>query len=314
MPADIGATGIMGIAFEATPGTYVAPTKYFPIRDENMIVTQDTMWRQPIRGLADIIGSVPGNQTVSGDVEIEALPDVVPWFLHASRNTFVKAGTNPYTYTYTPTHAASIPNAATRTLSVSVLRNGQVFGYSGCVVTKQEWSLDNAMLIVKFTLMGLNEATQAALTPTFANQVPFGAGQYAVEIPTATPVTDTDSFSCTVDDTGNPAFRMQNTRRGPMFIYLGERKVDLSLTRDFLDRTDYDAFKAYTAQSITIKAIQGANAEIDLKFPVAIKDTYEVSLNGQGELLRAAIKYVGVYDTSTSKSYEAKVITTENIT
>lgn len=318
MAVDIGASGILGVAFEATPGTYVAPTKFFPIMSESMHYESSNTMRRSIRGLADVIGVVPGDANVLGDIAIEALADVVPYFLHASRNTFAKSGAGPYVYTYTPAQTAQIPNLATRSLSVTVVRNvagtPQVFGYVGCSVVKQSWSIDNGMLVVTFSLIGVDEASQANPTPTFANQVPFGAGMYSVEIPTATPVTDTDAFTLDIDDNGAPAFRMNSTKRTPTFVWMGERSVELGLTRDFQTRADYDAFKAVTAQSVTVKAQNGASAIIAMKIPASIKDTYEINLTGQGDLIRAAVKYTGTYDTGTGKAYEIIVTTTENIT
>lgn len=312
MPPGIGASGIVGIAFETTPGTYVAPTKYCPIRNENLQANQETQWRRPIRGIVDVVGAVPGNTSFDGDIEMEALHDCVPYFIMASRNTFAKAGAGPYTYTFTPTHSAIVVTG--RTLSITIVRNGIVFGYVGCTVTKQEYSLDNGLLIVKFSVMCMEESVQSAPTPTWPTSVPVGMGQYVVEIPTGATVLDTDEFTLSIDENGNNAYRMKTPSRGPAFIWMGERNIELSLSRDFLDRADYDAFKALTAHSVTIKAVQSASGEFNFKIPAALKDTYEVGLAGQGELLRANIKYQTVYDPATSKAYELMVKTTENIT
>jgi len=111
----------------ATPGVYAAPTKFFPFNSESLASTQETVFRRPIRQSADIIGAVPGFFHVEGDVEMEALEDVLVYFLYASRTLFVKTGTAPnFTYTITPT-AAGIPN---KTLSLTMVRNNIVFGFT----------------------------------------------------------------------------------------------------------------------------------------------------------------------------------------
>jgi hypothetical protein len=74
------------------------------------------------------------------------------------------------------------------------------------------------------------------------------------------------------------------------------------LDRDFITRIDYDAFKALTAQTITLIASKGTNNSITIVMPVAIKDTYAVNLSGQGDVIRASIAYQGIID-STGKSY-----------
>jgi hypothetical protein len=43
MALDIGASGEVGLAFEATVGTYVAPTKFIPVRNESLKRVQDTV-------------------------------------------------------------------------------------------------------------------------------------------------------------------------------------------------------------------------------------------------------------------------------
>jgi hypothetical protein len=43
-----------------------------------------------------------------------------------------------------------------------------------------------------------------------------------------------------------------NAGRGAQFVSMGERLVQMTASRDFLDRTDYNAFQAGTAQSINI--------------------------------------------------------------
>ena len=311
MAVGIGAAGILGIAFETTPGTYVAPSKYVPIRNESLAFKQDTVWRRPIQGVADVVGGVLGNADVSGDIELEALHDCIPYFIMASRNSFVKTGSGPYVYTFTPSHSAVTVTG--RTLSITIVRNGICFAYTNCSITSQEYSIDSGLLIVKYTVMASDEAVQSVPTPTWPTSTPMGAGMYSLEIPTATPVTDSDAFTFTVNDSGENQFRLRSTGRGPAFAKFGERDVELALERDFQSRTDYDAFKALTSQSITLTATNGANI-IAFKVPVAIKDTYEVGLSGQGDLLRASIKYKGIYDTATSKGYELKVTTTESIT
>lgn len=290
------------------PGVYVAPVKFIPFMSESLTSVQSTIWRRPIRQSADIIGAVPGNFNVEGDISIEGMEDCVVYFLYASRNSVVKAGTTNYTYTFTPT-ANAIP---TRTMSITVVRNGIVFGFTGVVVGSQTFTVEDGILMYNISCLGRDEAVQTAPTPTWPTTVPFGAGQYSIEIPTATPVLDTDTFEFTIDDAAEAQFRLKSTGRGAQFIKYGERAVTLSLERDFDTRTDFDAFKALTSQDITITATKGANNSITLNTPVTIKDTYEVQNSGQGDLVRAAIAYNSVINAS-GVSYTITLKTQENV-
>lgn len=306
----IGAAGIAGLAVEVTPGTYVAPSKFFPFNSESLASMQATIFRRPIRQNADIIGAVPGNFHVEGDIQLEALEDVVVYFLWASRTAIVKTGTTPnFTYTITPT-AAGIP---TKTLSLTMVRNGIVFGFTGMVTSSFTFGIEDGLLNFNINMMGRDEAVQSLPTPTWPTTTPFGAGQYSIEIPTATPVTDTDNFEFTVEDNAEPQFRLKSTGRGAQFIKYGERNSTMSLERDFDARTDFDAFKAITAQSITLTATKGANNSISLLAPVSIKDTYEIANSGQGDLVRASIAYQNVID-STGKSWQIVIKTQEDFT
>lgn len=312
MPLGIGAGGILGLALEATPGTYVAPTKFIPFTSESLVYQQANVKRRPIRANAGLIGVVAGNSHVAGDIEFEALEDVVPYFLLAGRTTCVKTGTTPdFTYTFTPDQAAAI---SSETLSLTLERvDGIVTAYTGCVVGSFKFGISDGLLTFSTSIISRNETSQTAATPTWPVTTPYGAGMYSIEIPTATPVTDTDTFEFTVEDNAEPQFRLKSTGRSADFVKFGERATTLTAERDFTSRADYDAFKALTAQSITISATKGVANSISILMPVAIKDTYEVGIGGQGDLVRASIAYDGVID-SSGNDYTITIKTQEDIT
>jgi hypothetical protein len=308
MAPGIGAGGIVGIALESTPGTYVAPQKFIPVQNESLKWEQETNWRRPIRQVAGVVGAVAGRGHVEGSIESEAFEDIIPYFMYCSRMSVVKTGTTNFTYTGTPT-AAAIP---TKTMSVTVVRNGVTFGYVGVIVGSFTLTVDNDMLMYNVDLFGTNEASQSAPTATWPTTVPFGHGQYNVQIPTTVQVFDTDGFEFTVDDSAEVQYRLKSSP-GSQFTSYGERSVELSTERDFEDRTEYDAFKALTSESVTILASKGANNQVQINVPAAIKDTYELGLSGQGDLLRASVKWNGVTD-ALGKDYELVVKCQEDIT
>jgi PKD repeat protein len=292
-----------------TPNVYAAPTKFIPFLSESINSTNETVWRRPVRQSADIIGAVAGNYHPEGEFNIEALEDVIIYFLIASRTSVVKTGTTPnFTYTVTPTAAGQ----AHKTLSLTLVRNGIVFGYTGIVMSSFKFNIDSGLLNFSTNLMGSDEAVQSLPTPTWPTTVPFGAGSYTVEVPTGSTVLDTDTFEFSVEDNAETQFRLKSTGRGAQFTKYGERNSTMTMERDFIDRTDYDLFKSVTAQSITLTASKGANNSVVLLAPVAIKDTYEVSNGTQGDLVRAQIAYQNVID-SSGKSWQITVKTQEDI-
>jgi hypothetical protein len=310
MAVGIGGGGFVGLALETVANTYVAPTKFFPINSESLHYVQATRWRRPIRQNVDVLGGIPGDVHIEGDIAMEALEDVAAYFHHASRATVVKAGTPNYIYTFTP-NALATP---AKTLSITVVRNGVTYGYTGCVVSSFKYNVEDGALIATYSILGSDEASQSLPVMAATTTSPFGAGMYSIEIPTAAAVTDVDTFDFSVEDAGEPQFRLKNTGRGAQFIKYGERTCTLTLERDFQNRTDYDNFKALTSQAVTIAVSKGANNSITFLTPSSIKDTYEIGLSGQGDLLRAAITYQNTFDATAAYAYLLTIKTQENIT
>jgi len=317
MGLGVSGAGSMGLAFETVPGTYVAPTKFFPFLSESLEFQPGNIYRRPIRQSIDQIGMVPGNVNVTGSVSVEALDDVIVYFLYAMRMGIVKTGTTPnWVYTCTPTSVAAFP---TRTLSLTVVRNGIVFGYVGCIVSKLTLSIQNDLLQMDLDIIGQNEATLSLPAPTFANSVPIGPGQWNVGIPTGTQIFDLDTFSFSIDEAGSPAYRLKNTGanagRGAQFVQMGERTVGMTASRDFLDKTDYGLFQAGTPQSITILGTANGSANNSIQFltGATFKDAMQVVMGAQGDVVRANLTYNTTIDGS-GNACQLVVKTQETIT
>lgn len=289
-------------------GVYTEPTKFVPILSESLQMTEETIFRRPIRESADVIGAVAGNEHAEGDIDMEALEDCIPYFIAIARATTVKTGSAPnYIYTSVPT-AAAVP---TLTATIVIARSGEIFAYTGCIVSMFKFGIQDGLLTFGVHIISRAETTQAAPTTSWGSSVPFGAGTYDIQIPTGVTVTDTDTFEFTVEDNGEVQFRLKDTGRGGDFVKLGERDITCSMGRDFTSKTDYDAFKAVTAQSITLEAAKGANNSVALLAPVTVKETYEVGLNGQGDLIRANVQYRSML--GSPGAYQLTVKTQENL-
>jgi hypothetical protein len=289
-------------------GVYTAPTKFFPINSESLKFNQGTIFRRPIRQSVDVVGAVPGNVHSDGDLEIEALEDVVPYFILASRVVASKVTTgSDIVYTFTPT-----PNAIpVLSLSITVVRNEEVFGYTGCVTGQFSFTPSDGLLMFNVSLVGSDEIESPLPIATWPTTVPFGAGQYEVNI-AGTQMFDTDTFEFTVNDNAEPQFRLKDTGRGAQYIKFGERECTITMERDFFDRTEYDQFKTLTQEEIFVRTQKLATNYIKMTAPVAVKDSYEVGLSGQGELVRANIEYQNMIDTN-GDSFIIEIGTQEDI-
>jgi hypothetical protein len=306
----VGASGQLGVALEAVSGTYVAPQQYVPFNSNSLQYVQDTNFRRPVRKSPDQVWAVPGNSRVEGDIEMDCLDEVLPYFMYASRMTVVKTGSSPnFTYTGTASDVA-IP---AKTMSITVERAGEVFGYVGCVVSSFTFTIEDGVLMYNVSILGTDEASQSVPTPTWPTATPFGAGQYSIQIPTASPVTDTDNFEFSVEDNGTAEYRLKTPGRGAQFIRFGERTVSTQVSRDFTSRTEYDAYKALTAQSVTISATKTVNNSVTILVPSTIKDTYEIEGNTQGDMVRANVTYQHILP-SSGAVYTLTCKTQEEIT
>ncbi len=311
MAIGIAATGVMGLALETTAGTFVAPTKWVPIRSESLSTTQALTYRRNIKGIADPTTPLAGNLTSEGDIEFEASPDVLPYFFRAMRTSEAKTGSgDPYQYVYTPTHGAS----STSTLSLYVQRNGTNFAYLGVTVGKLSFTINDGILVGTASVGALSEATQSSTSPSYSNNNPFATGNYTVEVPNSSSITDVDNFTFDIEEGLSSNHRLNGSQNAAS-ITLGERTVSSSLERDFEGRTNFDSFKAATATSLTvICTYSGGNRYLKLEMPVVTMESYEVNLASQGELVRASVNYTGSYSTSDTFAYRATVKTDENIT
>ena len=306
----IGAGGLIGVAFETTVGTYVAPTKFVPILSETLEYKEQNNYRRPIRQSAAQIGVVPGDFDIEGTITMEATEDTCLYFTEVSRAVGVKSGSTPnWVYTYTPTSVAVPP----RTLSITVVRNGVVFGYTGCCTTKQTFTVNNNVLEYQADIIGLSEATQSAPgSVVWPTSVPYGPGSWSVQIPSPTAVTDMDTFSFDIDDAGAAQYRLKNAK-GAQFVAYGERSIQMTASRDFLDKTDYGLFQSVAGQKLTVLTTAGANNSIQFDVFNGIKDVYQVPLSGQGDLIRASITYQSTLDASGNE-YDIIYKTQETIT
>ena len=303
MTLGIGGTGYMGLAVEATLGTSVPPTKFFPIRSESLQLMEDKIYRTNIRGVADRSGAVKGYTHIEGDVVFEVTSDVLVYFLYAARMKPTKTGAMaPFTYTFTGDHVANPSTAAgatnKKTLSLYVERDAFPRTYAGCSVGQLAFSLDNGLWVCTASIMGLTEATATHVAGTFTASDPYGPGENQIQVPTATVRADADSFTLTVNDNLTPAFRL-NGQQTPAYLVWGEREITAGLDIDYSALTDYNAFIAQTFQAITWKSINTAGTdEVDVLLNCAVTDSYQVNLGSLGDLTRAAVAYHGIYNTT----------------
>jgi hypothetical protein len=303
MSVGVGGQGFVGIAVETTPGTYVAPTTYVPILSESFQYTEDRYISPAIRK-STIANDVKQNfYHAEGDIDMEVDTSTIIYFLHACRLSVVKTGAGPYNYVYTPSGGASVGpngnNATVKTLSVTIVRNLQVFKYVGCVASTFAFRIEDGILKATFTMMGLGETsvnTDTPPTPTFTTPSLLGAAAHTVSIapvvssptvPTWVVSTNFQTYTFTVNDNGAAQNRINSSRQAA-FISYGETEATISATRDFEVRADYDNFVATSLQAFQLKSVNSAGDSIQFNTYRGAYTAFPISLPGIGELVVAA--------------------------
>ncbi len=301
MAVGIGAAGLLGVAHEAVAGTYLAPIQFVPIRSESIKFIQDVNYTRPIRGVPDPIHGVKGNGHVEGDIEMEVTEDMLGYLLYGARMTVTEAGAGPYTWDFVPSSSAEAPN---KTLSFTVERNGVVFGYVNCVISAIEISVDDGILIATLSILGSDESSETPPTPTWPTTAPYGADTHTIKIG-GSAVDTVDDFSWKLDESGEAVFRLGSLAAA--YVKFGERSVEASVTMDFENSTEYDNYRALTERELILESDKDASNFIHITTHAMIMGSYEVGLEGQGDLVTAAIDYTGKYDEASSEVYNISI-------
>lgn len=308
MPAGLSGAGFLGMAFETTKGTYVAPTTWIPILSESLKYTEERYFSPQIRQQTIVSDVKQGYYHVEGDIELEVDPAFLPYLLYCSRHTIVKSGAGPYEYKYTPSTAGSSSTAAgtttPKTASFVIARNGEFFSYSGCVLAGFSFALDTSDAVLKMTanILGESEADQAGpFTPTWATPNLFGASAHQVYVAAsaASPTfgaasTDFNGFTFTTDYGAEPQNRIINTRNAAYISY-GETVANMETELDFIDRTEYDNFVATTQRAYKLESANGGatysagTSGVKIQVNRAVYETYDLGLSGLGDLIMAGV-------------------------
>jgi len=326
--AGIGATGFVGVAFETVKGTYVAPYAHVPVLSESLKYTEDKYYSQQLRQQVIDSQVTPGYYHIAGDLEMEVDVHFLPYFLYASRHTCTKAGGGPYTYNFTPlTDGASSTNAGTvlpKTLSITCVRNGEVFGYTGCTVGQYSFTVDGGVLKLTASIIGEAEAEQALPTPSWLEADLLGADSHNVFVAAAAispswgaAADGFNGFTFMVNHNAEPQNRIV-ANRGASFVKFGKTDLEVDSELDFLDRVDYDkmvnsAKAAFKLEStVGGAAYNGTVPGVSLAANNCAYDTYDINVGSIDAIIMGGFKGHGLAQVG-GNAYEIKVCSPTNV-
>jgi hypothetical protein len=330
MPIGLGGGGIVGFAFETTMGTYAAPTIYVPIISESFRYTEDKYFSPQIRQQTIVSDVQQSYYHIEGDIVMEVDPNFLPYFLYASRHNITKTGAAaPFTYKFVPGSFASAGTAASgavpRTASITIVRNGVVFGYTGCVMGGYEFTLENGVDRVTWNVLGMAEATQTLPTATWNTPNLYGAAAHAIYVDTAglTPTfasASVDFNGITIRSNFNATAQNRIVRnRGASYIAYGETEASYETELDFQSRTEYDNYVNTTLRAFRYESIHGTNwaTATDGWRCTAYRtayEAYEVSLGAIGDIVMATGVVGRMMAIAGGDAYAIEVMSAASIT
>ncbi len=290
---DVAGGGTLQIAFEATHGTYTAPTLTVPIESETLAEMRNDPVRSPILGRAVRQGKVKGREHVEGEIVMEALPTAMTYFLACSRwgNNIVKSGAGPFVYTATDDAAAHV-KANDKSLTIAVDRAGIGFAYLGCQVVTQRFFFEDGIFKVAYQVIGREQTedyTPAAGTDPV--ETPFAADEVAITIAASARV-DLDSFELEFDDSGEARFNLDGNEAAS-YIKFGEFTGKATFEVDFESKADYAIWVARTIQEV--KLVMTKTDIVDIEMHGGLYDSFEVGLAGIGDQVRASAEIGAAY-------------------
>lgn len=309
MPAGLGGGGYLAFTFETTYGSFLpastAGTVFIPIISENLHYVEDAYYSPQIRQQTVESSREQGAYHVEGDVVMEADANFLPYLLYCARHSITKGGSAPYTYDFTPSQAGSATTAASgatqRSASISVIRNGVVFGYAGCTVNTIQITIDGGILKCTFGIMGTSEQTGAAGTPSWSAPSLFGDAAHSIYVDAAgltpafaSPDLTFNGFTCDINYNAAAQNRI-NATRAAAYISYGATEATYTTELDFMSRTEYDNMKNNTRRAIKLESLKGgatyalSTEAVQVTFFNSAYDTYEVGLGGIGDLIMAAV-------------------------
>jgi hypothetical protein len=258
----LGALGYVGYGVESVEGTAVAPTFFIPVSSFSFEDSNDFVVPDQIRGSRDRSIAMAAPYAVSGTMEMELIPtDIGPLLESAWAATVVSSAYAGGGYQHVFTPASEEPTLTFESSAADIL----VMRYSGVRVNTLEIKAAFGEIVTaSFGLEGLSRAKQgSAGTETYTDVVPFHFSGASVKVDGVAEPTVKD-FSFSTSNNFERIGTLRKTRSWKRMAF-GMRDVNLSMTLDFTDTTQYDAFLA--------------------------EDTLAIELHLEGAVITGAVKY-----------------------
>lgn len=161
-----GLAAQLGVKAETTWGTFVAPTRFYPLISESLTEEIDRLESEGIVTGLRVLNTAQwaaGNVDVGGDIETELYQQGMGALLKACFGAVSTSGAGPYTHTFTPGDLTD-DHLSVQVGKPDVAGTVQPFSFSGMKVTDWELSMEAGGLVtLSSSLVGKQLATSESL-------------------------------------------------------------------------------------------------------------------------------------------------------
>lgn len=315
------ARGHIGLAKETDWGTPVAATKYLPFVSESLSLAIEQLVSAAQKSIIDEPASYPGLKTIAGDIVLEVDPVTIGHLLQSAlddpTSALYDSGPLAYEHLFEPRQDDFSAVCPVVPYTLEIYRDkGDAFQYAGGVVNTLNLSFGTGEKILRATA-GIIAKSYLGITktsPSYATVNPFTWEQAVIKIATVAN-NDLESFNFTLDNhlVGIPT--LNNTSLISRIYRDGARNVDIAMTVDFVDQTQFGIFEAQTEQAFEITLTgavieTGHNYSLIIDIPKLRYTAYPINISGAGRIT-SSVSGKAKYDAASGYAIKISLINKE---
>jgi len=311
----LGQFAHVGLAKETAWGTAAAAVDYIPIISESVVHEIEQVEDASIRGnIRAQLPSLPGLETVKGDIVAEVRPITIGYLLHSALGAPTVTGTGPYTHTFRPRTAEFSAECFLQPYTLEIYRDmAQSFQVKGVVVNTLQlaWGSDQKLLRATAGIIGKEVGLVAKTTPSFETSSPFLWKQAVVKF--AADVAGLTGASA-YNKLEKAGIKLDNKMEGIPLLnnspYVGAIKPSGSMTCEVdltaeADLGEYSKYAGQQTQAMEVTFTAGANV-LKITLPVLKYTAYPVNVSGPGRIV-VSIKGRAFYSAVDGYPVEVKL-------
>lgn len=316
----LGQFAHVGLGKEAVFGTPVAASDYIPIISESVVHEIEQIEDASIRGNTRAqLPSLPGMETVKGDIVAEARPVTLGYLLHSALGDPITTGAGPYTHKFKPRTSQFSDSCFLQPYSLEINRDmNQSFQVSGVIVNTLQlaFGTDQKLMRVTAGVIGKAQALIAKTSPSFETANPFQWKQAVVKfadnvtgLAVASAYNNLEKAGVKFDNKMEGIPILNNSANIGKIKPSGLMSCELDLTAEAED-AEYAKFAGQQLKAMEVSFTSGTNV-FKITLPAVKFTAYPVNVSGPGRII-VSIKGMAYY--SAVDGYLIEVVLTNDKT